>query len=357
MTDRDVLTMALGALRAGRAGALATVVAVEGSAYQREGAKLFVGADGEVAGLISGGCLEGEVALEAQRAQADHRPRVLRYDTADESIFGYGMGCPGIVDVLLEPLPQGEAAAAYDAWLEAVLAGDGAVRAVALDAARAGELRQLVLKQGETVGTLGSPALDAAVKTRAGELAGQPGASAAERFGPQASHIYIDISPERPRLVVFGAGDDAQPLVRFAHGVGMRVHVVDPRPAMASAARFPDADIISVLQPAQYKTVPLGGSSYVVVMGHQMERDEAALAHALSSDAPYVGLLSSRGRRERMLVGLQSRERLPEGGRSKLFAPIGLDIGAKSPEEIAISIVAEIVAQRHGRGGSSLSGR
>jgi xanthine dehydrogenase accessory factor len=357
MTDRDVLTRALDALRAGRVGTLATVVGVEGSAYQREGARLFVGEDGQITGLISGGCLEGEVALEAEQASADHRPRVLRYDTADESIFGYGMGCPGIVHVLLEPLPQGDAAAAYITWLEAVLAGDGTVRAVALDAARGGELRQVMWMEGDTVGTLGDLELDAAVKSRAAALAAKPAASAAERLGPLSSQVYIDVSPERPRLVIFGAGDDAQPLARFGHGVGMQVHVVDPRPAMASAARFPEADIISVLQPEQYKTVPLGRASHVVVMGHQMERDEAALAHALSSEATYVGLLSSRGRRERLLVGLQSRGGMPEGAQSRLFAPIGLDIGAKGPEEIAISILAEIVARRHGRGGASLSSR
>ena len=356
MTDRDVLSRALDALRAGRSGALATVVAVEGSAYQREGAKLFVDASGSVTGLISGGCLEGEVAIVAQQAMSDHRARVLRYDTADESIFGYGMGCPGIVDVLLEPLPQGAAAAPYREWLEALLRGEQTARAVAIAPARDGEVRQFILGPHGKAGSLGVPVLDDAVQARAVDLAGASGGSATQRLGPEGAEVYIDVAPAQPRLVVFGAGDDAQPLVSAAQAVGMRVHVVDPRPAMATKERFPDAEI-SVLQPPRYREAALGPECYVVVMGHQMERDEAALAHALSSAAPYVGLLSSRGRRERMLVGLQTRGALPEGAREKLFAPIGLDIGAKSPEEIALSIVAEIVARRRGRSGGSLSGR
>ena len=356
MTDRDVLTRALQALRSGRAGALATVIAVEGSAYQREGAKLFVDGAGNVTGLISGGCLEGEVALAAGEAMADQKARVLRYDTADESIFGYGMGCPGIVDVLLEPLPKGEASALYVEWLEAVLRGDEAARAVRVGPARDGEVRQVVLGPAGKQGSLGEPALDAAAVDRAEEVKDAPSASGTQRLGPENAEVYIDVYPAQPKLVVFGAGDDAQPLVRAAQAVGMRVQVVDPRPAMATEQRFPDAKV-TVLQPARYPEVSLGANCHVVVMGHQMERDEAALAHALSSAAPYVGLLSSRGRRERMLTSLQSRGALPAGTQGKLRAPIGLDIGAKSPEEIELSIVAEIVARRHGRSGGGMSGR
>ncbi len=356
MTDRDVVSRALQALRAGRPGAIATVVSVEGSAYQREGAKLFVGEDGQVCGLISGGCLESEVAIAAEEAMVDLRPRVLRYDTADESIFGYGMGCPGIVDVLLEPLPQGDAAAPYVAWLDALLAGEGAARAIALGPARAGELRQIVVARGGRQGSLGGDAIDEMVKDRAEERAQGAMPSATERISPTGAEVYIDVTPAQAKLVVFGAGDDAQPLVRFAQGIGMLAHVVDPRPAKATAERFPGAEL-SVLQPSHYAEVELGRESCVVVMGHQVERDEAALAHALSSPATYVGLLSSRERRERMLVSLQSRGVLPDGAHTRLCAPIGLDIGAQSPEEIALSILAEIVARRRGRNGGSLSGR
>ena len=346
MMQQQVIRAALDAWHRGEAGALGTIVAVEGSAYQREGASVYVAPDGAVVGLVSGGCLESEVAGEAQGLPRE-QTRLLRYDTSDESIFGYGMGCPGVVDVLLEKLSEGETP--LGRFLERFADGLPAARGVRLDLARQGILRDIVYIPGQSpFGSLGAAELDAAFVAAAQErlrTARAPEGSRLEDL-PGAAEVFAWIVPAEAECVIFGATDDAQPLCRLAQEIGFKVRVVDPRRHLATPERFPLADV-RCLALRDYPDLPvLGSQSYVVVIGHQVERDLAALTLALQTRVPYIGLLSSQGRKESMLGHLRADGVLADEDPPVLHSPAGIWIGARTPEEIALSIVAEICSVR-----------
>ena len=350
MMQQEVLRLALEAWRSGVPGALGTVVDVQGSAYQREGASVFVRPDGSVLGLISGGCLESEVAGEAQDLPLE-RTRVLSYDTSDESLFGYGMGCPGVVDVLLEKLPHG--GTPLGRFLERAADGVPVARGVRLDRAREGELVDMVVAPGmDPTGSLGRPDLDAAFTLAAKGMMAAARAPVARRLDGLADgvDVFAWVMPAEAECVIFGATDDARPLSRMAQEIGLQVRVVDPRPHLATADRFPQAEVICEPLPDYPKIRALGGQSYVVVMGHQVERDLAALRLALGADVPYIGLLSSDGRRESMLGHLRQDGVIGQETPPVLHSPAGIWIGARTPEEIALSIVAEICSVRRQAG-------
>ena len=348
MMQQQVIRAALAAWRRGESGALGTIVAVEGSAYQREGASVFVAPDGGVQGLISGGCLESEVAGEAQGLPAA-TPRVLTYDTSDESIFGYGMGCPGVVDVLLERLPPGDTP--LGRFLERVAEGVPAARGVRLDHARQGVLTDICYIPGRPLsGSLGDQQLDRAFIRLAQErleTSRVPEAGRIEEL--KSADVFAWVVPAEAECVIFGATDDAQPLAQMAAEIGLKVDVVDPRPHLATSERFPTAHVRQLALRDYPGAVELGRQSYVVVMGHQVERDLAALKLAIQAEVPYIGLLSSQGRRDSMLGHLRQDGVVEAGGDPPtLHSPAGLWIGARTPEEIALSIVAEICSVRRG---------
>ena len=346
MMQREVVRRAFESWQRGEAGALGTIVAVEGSAYQREGASIFVAPGGTVTGLISGGCLESEVADEAGHLPLQET-RLLRYDTSDESIFGYGMGCPGVIDVLLEKLPAGDTPLGQ--FLERFAAGVPVARGVRLDLARDGALQDVAYIPGRgLLGSLGSQELDAAfldkVRERLARARAPEGVRLQDLRG--AAEVFAWIVPAEAECVIFGATDDAQPLSRIAQEIGLKVRLIDPRPHLATRERFPAAEV-QALPLQEYPGLrDLGEHSYVVVMGHQVERDVAALTVALKSAVPYIGLLSSQGRRESMERHLRAQGVLGDGEPAVLHAPAGLAIGSRTPEEIALSIVAESCAVR-----------
>ncbi len=346
MMQQQVIQAALNAWRRGEPGALGTIVAVEGSAYQREGASVFVNLDGSVQGLISGGCLESEVAGEAQSLRAA-TPRVLRYDTSDESIFGYGMGCPGIVDVLLEKLPPGESP--LQSFLARIVDGMPAARGVRLDSASSGVLQDIVYIPGRgVVGSLGAEELDAQFLTFAQRRVEEARAPEGRHLDglPGTAEVFAWIVPAEAECVIFGATDDARPLAQMAREIGLKVRLVDPRRHLATEERFPGADVHCVALQDYQSVVELDSHSYVVVMGHQVESDLAALSLALQTGVPYIGLLSSQGRRDSMLAHLRADGLVAEAEPPALRSPAGLWIGARTPEEIALSIVAEICSVR-----------
>ena len=303
--------------RAGAAVALVTLVRVEGSSYRRVGARLLVGMDGEYAGSISGGCLEAEVVRKAGwmvRAGAV----VERYSTLfdDTAEIPYGLGCGGTVDLLVEP----EGTAEFEAVMEA------------LEASLRGEERRVVtwLPEG------GRP-----LRRVVGDVAADGGFE--ERIeAPQ-------------RLVVFGAGDDARPMVQLAALMGWSVVVVDGRMQWARAERFPEAERVVVAEGFEgLAGLGIGTRDAVVVMTHSYEQDRAWLAGVLGCGPRYLGLLGAR-HRSALLVSETaamlgwSVERVCEG----LFAPVGLDLGGDGAEAIALAVIAEIQASIQGKLGSS----
>jgi xanthine/CO dehydrogenase XdhC/CoxF family maturation factor len=298
----------------GRPAALAVVVRIEGSAYRRPGARLIIEEDGRSLGSVSGGCLEDDVRLIAQEAMGSGRPSLRHYETGtdDTKVWGLGLGCNGTVDVFVHPI-TGDAQ--RDVWrrVHQRLQGDRPFQvAIATAGPEAG--------RAWIVGEDDAPALDGSAR------------------------VFTESFVPPPRLVVFGAGDDALPLVATASGVGWRVVLVDHRPAHNTAERFPAARERFLLRPTDdLAPLRLGPDTYAVVMTHSFKHDRDWAHRLLEAGLPYVGLLGPRQRAETIL------EETGATRRDRVYGPVGLDLGADGPEQVAVSIVAELMAVWSGR--------
>jgi xanthine dehydrogenase accessory factor len=301
----------------GRRAALAVVTRIRGSAYRRPGAKLLIEDDGSLLGGVSGGCLEEDVRQVGLQVLATGLSRRLHYETGgdDSKVWGLGLGCEGAVDIGVLPV----AAEALPTWarVRELLEGDRpfALTVIAEDGARGG----------------------VAVSADEGRVAG-----GREEAGSRT--IFTEVLQPPPDLMVCGAGDDARPLVAFAAAAGFRVTVVDHRPAYLTRARFPEARALLSLRPDDPEPgLPLHGRTYAVVMTHSLARDSAWVRRLAPAGVPYVGVLGPRARTERMLA------ELPERLRERVFGPVGLDVGADGPEQVALSVLAEVLAVAAGR--------
>jgi xanthine dehydrogenase accessory factor len=335
----------------GHCAALATVVRISGSAYRRPGAKLLVQEDGAMHGGVSGGCLENDVralALEVTRGGAN---RVLHYDTGsdEETLWGMGLGCEGAVDVYLQRIDAGWVAGPGKQMRE--LAAAGVPYAPITIVRGAFEGRTLVLARGSLVGSSGSPELDRELAQRAGPLLEGDGDPTLLEMSDHAA--FVDVQRPPPRLFIFGAGDDARPLAAAASEAGFEVTVVDHRPAYLTPDRFPPPLRLVLRRPSDgVAGLPLTISrrNFAVVQTHALAHDRDWLRALQGQPLAYLGLLGPRTRKEMVLRALDW-----EG--AELFAPIGLDIGADGPEQVAISIVAELLAVNARRPGGHLRAR
>jgi xanthine/CO dehydrogenase XdhC/CoxF family maturation factor len=333
---------------AGTRVALATVVRVHGSAYRREGTQIVVREDGTYECALSGGCLEPAVAEAAQAAIASGEPALLRYDLADDSVFGLGIGCSGAVDILIERLDDSDV---RQQWLDLLDRGEPGVLVTPL----AGATGLILVRPEEITGTI-SGSVAAIAEAARDRLAVPFPASGPETIG--AAELFFAVSTPPPRLVIFGAGHDAVPLARGAWDLGFAVTVIDPRGAFLTAERFPRIELVAAQPDESADRVRIGPRSFVVVMNHHLERDRAGLRVALESDAPYIGVLGPRSRLDRLLAALVAEGWQPDARtRARLRSPVGLALGAETPEEIAVSVLGEIVAVQRGFDGGVLSGR
>lgn len=362
MSEKDAVLQALQEALAGGGGALATLVAVEGSAYRRVGARMVVRPDGSWAGTLSGGCLEGDVSEVAKATFKDGAARLVRYDMDEDLVWGLGLGCPGKIRILVEPLPR-DGEEPLGRWAK-VLAGESG----ALLARKIGEpdgrgrvevLSLFIPEEGAPVGTLGDPSVDGNVLAIGPALLREVSApsfwQAVTGPGGEVAQIFLDTALPGPEILVFGAGHDARPLVALARSLGFRTTVVDPRPAFLTEVYFPGAQLIQAQGDALKETVRISPRTVVVIMNHHILRDRDALGIALASEAPYIGLLGPKSRGDKTLTALKETGFVPPTGWDRrLFNPVGVDIGAETPEEIAVSALAEILAVASGRSGGFL---
>ncbi len=353
---KDILPDLTDWVAAGDRVAVATVVGVHRSAPRPPGAKMAVNADGRIVGAVSGGCVEGAVVGVAE--QILHQgagPQLLHYGIADEEAWDVGLPCGGEIEVwVAEHRPS--------RFEDIAAVGGRAARVTVLDGEAAGAEVLIELAVGREsdgngrrpVGltladSLGDPNLDAQALEAAGELIW------AQRSEWRGS-LFVDVVHPPPRLIVFGAVDFAAAVCTLARAAGWLPYVVDPRGRFATPERFPDAEEVVCAWPDK-AFEQLGGidpATSIAVLTHDPKLDDAALLIALRSDAGYIGAMGSRraqaSRRERLLeVGVGEDELM------RLSAPIGLDLGATSNEETALSIVAEVVAHRNGREGGRLT--
>src|SRR5262245_27694680 len=331
-------------------GVLACVVHASGSTYRRIGARLLVLPDDELIGLISGGCLEGDLLARAREVREECAPRLVHYDAtaADDIVWGLGLGCAGVVDVLLEPVAPGRPGPL--AWLAAWRRQRGTgVLATALDQGRLGR-RWALHPDGNIEG-------DPSDEVRAALLQARS-TGRSRRMASREGDVTVEVARPPWRLLVFGAGPDAAPVARLAVELGWDVEVVDHRSAHARAERFPGARVHLVPTEDAVAQVGVDPDTYVLVMTHHYLIDRALLSELLPSQSPYIGLLGPKKRAEDLLADVERLGiELSDDQRARQHGPAGLDIGGEGPEAIALSLLAEVMAAAEGRSGGCLRDR
>ncbi len=338
---------------AGLDAAIATVVRVKGSAYRREGTKMLIDASGNQVCMISGGCLEQEVGEIAKQVMASGDSKVHFFDLDEDLVWGLGLGCGGAVDVYIEPFDKGHENAL---WLKAVREQQAACLVTVIESEGSAVVkgsRFFVDELGQTMGSLGDAALDAEfldlAKEKMAELYPRSVAKTV-KLASGTVDVFLDVNIPSPELVVFGAGHDAMPMAAFGHSLGFNVTIIDARHAFVTTERFPQAKQLIRTHPSGFaEKVVLGPRSYAIIMNHHLERDKESLKFLLDTPAPYIGVLGPRSRYDDMLAALKEEGFMPtEQDLARVRNPIGVDVGADTPEEIAVSVLSELLAVRGG---------
>ncbi|MDY6878208.1 MAG: XdhC/CoxI family protein [Chloroflexota bacterium] len=323
-------------LAAGEKIALATVVWAAGSSPRPPGSRLAVTGSGQMTGSVSGGCVEGAVFEEAQSVLSGGPPKRLRYSVVDETGWEVGLACGGTIEVYVEPLVD-----IHRHLLAALEAEETIALATCLDSAG----RLLAWPDGRLEGD----------RTLSPELIALFPGPAAELRRHSEGDLFFEVFTPPPALIIIGAVHVAMPLVGLAQALGFHVRVVDARRAFATRERFPTVDELIVAWPQDtLKSEELGPQHYIVILSHDPKFDLPALQIALRSRAAYVGLIGSRTTQAKRKAALREAG-FSEAELAHIHGPVGLDLGGREPAEIALAILAEIVAVRHGRRGGMFS--
>jgi xanthine dehydrogenase accessory factor len=327
---------------------LATVFETLGSTYSKAGHRILIAASGDYRGLVSGGCLEGDLAERARNVVAADRPAAVTYDLRDaaDELWGLGVGCNGLLRVFLQPLLPTRHYEPFATMAECALTTEGAGIATVIDSHVAAlPIGASLIARPDLNQAFGFPSAPPdPVVTGAHRVLRGEGARLVTEAG--ASILYAPLHPI-PKLLVLGAGLDAVPLVSMAVELGWLVTVADHRPAYLERGGFERADHAVLIEPGRLvSALPLEDFTAIIVMSHHLPTDRQYLAQLASVDSAYVGVLGPPARRERLLADLGA-----DAGQlaTRLRGPVGLDIGADSPESIALSILAELQSALHRR--------
>jgi xanthine dehydrogenase accessory factor len=359
---RDILDMISKWWEAGESFGLATVVRTFSSAPREPGAAMAVALTGEVVGSVSGGCVEGAVYELASEVTASGQPVLQRYGISDDTAFSVGLTCGGIIDIFVEPVSRtsfpelASVAAAVESGtpvaVATVIAGPGQVGA-----------RRVIWNAAErdSAGTLGSgERLDQAVDDDARGMLAQ-GLTGVRQYGPAGERrldelsVFVQSFTPAPQMLVFGAIDFAAAVARAGKFLGYHVTVCDARPVFATASRFPDADEVITDWPHRYLSgISTDSRTVICVLTHDPKFDVPLLEVALRRPAAYIGAMGSRRTHEDRLARLREAG-LTADELARLRSPIGLDLGARTPEETAVAIAAELIQLRWGGSGQPLT--
>jgi len=362
---RDILPVLQAWWKAQEPLALATVVDVRKSAPRQAGAAMAISLDGEVAGSVSGGCVEGAVYQLGQQVLGSGTPELAHYGYSDDEAFAVGLTCGGELDVFVERIDR-DARPWFGRLLDAIAAESPVVVATVIDAPS--EEEDVPPRRGATMmigpdwteGSLETEGLQIAVIDDARGML-QQGRTAERRYGRHGERrlddvrVFISSFAPRPRMFVFGAIDYAAAVARVGSFLGYHVTVCDARATFATSKRFPDADEVIVEWPHRYLgRLAIDERTVICVLTHDPKFDVPLLEVALRSPAGYIGAMGSRRTHDERLERLRERG-LDEAELARLRSPIGLDLGARTPEETAVSVAAELIQCRWGGSGRPLT--
>lgn len=343
--------------------ALATVVKVDGSAYRRSGARMLVTEDGELTGAISGGCLEGDALRKAQTVIFQQKPMLVTYDTTDEDDqkFGVGLGCNGIIHVLIEPVDPNDKENPI-----ALLKLSKKTREIcvlttifSLKYASAEQIGTKVLfKKDSVLGTL-EKEHDKIFEQMRNEIPSvfeSQHTKISEIIGIDTVHVFYQYIKPPTKLLLFGAGNDVIPLVKMAHILGYEITLIDGRKNYATSERFPEANQIIVGRADEVVSrIAFDPNTVVLLMTHNFEYEAQVLSALQMQSLPYIGILGPKKKTEKLKERLVAEGvQISEDFESKIYAPTGLDIGSETPEEIALAILSELQAVMKGKDPSFL---
>lgn len=360
---QDIIKAFDTAQQAGRQTALATVVHVEGSSYRRAGARMLITDDGQLTGAISGGCLEGDALRKARLVMAQQKPMLVTYDTTDDddAKLGVGLGCNGIIHILIEPINP-DAAINPIAFFKLFLSKREPVVLITVFSLNNKQAPQpgtcgLLNKDGELTGVFPDNMIGDAVLTDARHVLANGNSVTKTYIYQDKFTCFIELLQPAVALVIVGAGNDAIPLTQMASVLGWHIAVIDGRANYVVADRFPLADKLIVTKPQHaLEKISCDDRTVFVLMTHNYNYDLAMLKEILYRELPYIGALGPKKRLLRMLDEMIDDGINITGEHLKsIHGPAGLDIGSENAEEIALSIIAEIQAVLKNRNGASLS--
>lgn len=307
--------------RAGKGAVLATVIETWGSAPRQAGSQLAISGTGAMEGSVSGGCVEGAVVIEALEALRDGQPRLLTFGVTDDTAFAVGLACGGTIRVLVEPVGEGDSAL-HEALLEDLVTVRAAHQPVALVTRTEGWHRRLVFPGDDAI-------VDARLRS--------------DRAGMEEDGRFIAVHNPPLRLIVVGAVHIAKPLLTIARACGYAPTLIDPRDAFGSSARFPGETILGDWPDEALQTLGPDARTALVTLTHDPKLDDPALTAALRSPVFYIGALGSKKTHARRVERLAAQGFSPDEI-ARIHAPVGLEIGARTPAEIAVSIMAQITS-------------
>ncbi len=345
--------------------ALATVVNVRGSAYRRQGARMLFSAKGREAGFVSAACLEADLLEKAKVVIEYNKPMLFTFDTTapEDAIFGIGQGCGGYVEIFVEPILPKQSKELLTLLQKSQLYDDEHVIAVAYNAY--GNINEelgtrFLITKKETHTHFGLNEINEQIKKDAIQLL-MDKKNAVKRYElPNGKvDVFFQFIPANTSLIIFGATPDVKPLVKLAAEIGWTTIVIDHRSKYAIETEFPEANKVLVIAPDKYSDkLNFTHNSFAVIMIHQFEAEAAALRFLFTSPVNYIGLLGPKGKSASLIKHISSNGFTPTKEQlSKLYNPVGLDIGAETAEEIAVSIIAEIQAVIKNRNAGFLKDR
>lgn len=337
--------------------ALATVTEVEGSSYRRPGARMLVTDDGKLTGSISGGCLEGDALRRARRVMLTGKSEIIIYDSTDieeDLQHGAQLGCEGTIHILLESINYADQNNPVELLRKTSRQDNPVVLLTILSAKNsmdnlAGKRVLITNSNPAQFNLTGNLSADKQILNDALEALGS-GQSSTQNYqlNEGTVRLFLEVILPAPQLTVYGAGNDAKPLLRMAVGLGWRVHIIDGRAPQATVQRFPEAESVQIVKLTNLEKQQFF-SGYAVLMSHNYHYDYAVLQQLISfNQVSYIGILGPRKKTERLLDDLSKNGFvLNETENERLYGPVGLNIGAETAEEIAVAIMAELLAVRH----------